>query len=424
MEIGPRAFPPVELTNRPSTTNMSDNESAPTRPRAGTNSVPLMHSLKPGADSAIPIYKFVLTGGPCAGKTTSLDRLSSYFRERGFRVYMVPEASTLLQTGGAYVMDLKASDVLNFQWQILSTQIALEDAFTSLAKDTGCPCVILCDRGAMDGSAYVTAEQWEELKSIHDLDTVTLRDTRYNAVFHLVTAAKGAEAYYSLENNGARSESIEQAIEADDRLCRAWVGHPKFFVFDNSTGFESKMQRLISTAANLTGLPSTVKTAKKYLLRSFPTSWPIHVEEFEVEKVYLSVLPTTDEGTKDYDFVRCRTQYGLPSYGMTTVRYLEDSDEPVHLKRVLSAREYAYAVRHRKDHTRKVIKQRRICFLWHNQSFNIHWYKEPSVIANQGIVHVQASDSDTAVSIPSFLDIECELTKSHPFYSAYNIALE
>ncbi|RHY87702.1 hypothetical protein DYB35_007923 [Aphanomyces astaci] len=323
----------------------------------------MMRSLTPGTESALPIYKFVLTGGPCAGKTTSLDRLSSYFR------------------------DLKATDVLNFQWQILSTQIALEDAFMSLAKDTNCPCVILCDRGAMDGSAYMSPDQWEELKVLHDLDTVTLRDTRYNAVFHLVTAANGAESYYSLENNSTRSETLQQAIDADNRLCHAWVGHPKFF---------SKMQRLISTAANLTGLPSTVKTAKKYLLTSLPPSWPIHVEEFEVEKVYLSVLPTTD---------------GKPQI-------------LVHLKRVLSAREYGYAVRHRKDHTRLVIKQRRICFLWNNQSFNIHWYKEPASIANQGIVHVQASDSETPVSIPDFLDISEELSKSHPYYSAYNIALE
>ncbi|KAF0720680.1 Aste57867_105 [Aphanomyces stellatus] len=401
----------------------SSSPTAETRPRSGTN-VPMMRSLTLGEESTVPIYKFVLTGGPCAGKTTSLDRLSSYFRERGFRVYMVPEASTLLQTGGAWFVDLQEHQIMNFQWQILSTQMALEDAFMSLAKDTGSPCVILCDRGAMDGSAYLTPEQWEDLKSAHDLDTVTLRDTRYNAVFHLVTAAKGAEAYYTLSNNNSRYESVEGAIDADNRLCHAWVGHPKLFVFDNSTSFEAKMQRLIATAANLTGLPSTVKTAKKYLLKSIPTSWPIHVEEFEVEKVYLSVLPTTEQGTKDYDFVRCRTQYGLPSYGMTTVRYLEDSDEPVHLKRVLSAREYAYAVRHRKDLARQVIKQRRICFLWKNQSFNIHWYKEPTTIANQGIVHVQAADINTPVEIPSFLDVECELDRSHAFYSAYNIALE
>lgn len=61
--------------------------------------------------------------------------------------------------------------------------MSLEDSFYSLAQDTGKPCVILCDRGAMDGSAYMTADQWEDLKAEHDLDTVTLRDTCVSCTF-------------------------------------------------------------------------------------------------------------------------------------------------------------------------------------------------------------------------------------------------
>jgi len=30
------------------------------------------------------IYKFVLTGGPCSGKTTALERLQVFLRERGY----------------------------------------------------------------------------------------------------------------------------------------------------------------------------------------------------------------------------------------------------------------------------------------------------------------------------------------------------
>lgn len=41
---------------------------------------PLLSSLQTGQSDIAPIYKFVLTGGPCAGKTTSLDRLSTFFR--------------------------------------------------------------------------------------------------------------------------------------------------------------------------------------------------------------------------------------------------------------------------------------------------------------------------------------------------------
>lgn len=41
---------------------------------------PLLSALRTGQSDIAPIYKFVLTGGPCAGKTTSLDRLSTFFR--------------------------------------------------------------------------------------------------------------------------------------------------------------------------------------------------------------------------------------------------------------------------------------------------------------------------------------------------------
>ena len=71
---------------------------------ANASRPPLLSPLQTGQQDVAPIYKFVLTGGPCAGKTTSLDRLSTFFRDRGFRVYVVPEASTLLQTGGAFFL--------------------------------------------------------------------------------------------------------------------------------------------------------------------------------------------------------------------------------------------------------------------------------------------------------------------------------
>ena len=45
--------------------------------------------------------RFVLTGGPCAGKTTALARLSQFLRSRGFNVFIVPEAATMLWSGGA-----------------------------------------------------------------------------------------------------------------------------------------------------------------------------------------------------------------------------------------------------------------------------------------------------------------------------------
>ena len=97
----------------------------------------------------------------------------------------------------------------------------------------------------------------------------------------------------------------------------------------------------------------------------------------------------------------------------------------VHLKRVLSAREYSYAVRHRNDPTRHIIKQQRVCFLYENQSFQIHVYKEPASIAGLAMLHVQASgDKARDLSIPSFLEIAQELPAKDETYSAYKVSLK
>ena len=106
-------------------------------------------------------------------------------------------------------------------------------------------------------------------------------------------------------------------------------------MIDNSTDFEGKMQRLVNVAAHLCGLPSTTKASRKYLLKNAPdlSNLPLHHEDFEVEKVYLAL--GEDDDTTIYSFVRCRSQHGLPAYGMTTARILPSGEQYV-TKRVYS----------------------------------------------------------------------------------------
>ena len=68
------------------------------------------------------------------------------------------------------------------------------------------------------------------------LDEVEIRDNRYNQVIHMVSAAKGAEAFYTVEDHCVRSEGLEQARERDTKAAEAWVGHPYVDVIDNSSG--------------------------------------------------------------------------------------------------------------------------------------------------------------------------------------------
>lgn len=48
--------------------------------------------------------------------------------------------------------------------------------------------------------------------------TAQIRDNRYDAVIHMVTAADGAEKFYATISGEARYESADQAREKDELL--------------------------------------------------------------------------------------------------------------------------------------------------------------------------------------------------------------
>lgn len=147
------------------------------------------------SESKHPITRVCLTGGPCAGKTTALATLQTVLSQTGFKVLLVPEAATLLMKGGAMIETHKMSfaDAVKFQINIMKMQMTLEDIFIEIALDAGQETIIICDRGVMDGSAYTSEHMWQALLDETGWSTIQLRDKRYEAVLHMVTAADGAE---------------------------------------------------------------------------------------------------------------------------------------------------------------------------------------------------------------------------------------
>ena len=76
--------------------------------------------------------------------------------------------------------------------------------------------------------------------------------------------------------------------KVDARTEAAWLGHPRQILFDNSTDFEAKMDRVMSAASRLVGLPCRPRKLGKFLLTKPPPpldEFPVPTEQFEAEKV-------------------------------------------------------------------------------------------------------------------------------------------
>ncbi len=189
------------------------------------------------------VWKVVLTGGPCAGKSTAMERIQEIFEEQGYDVLIVSEVATDLISGGVSPWACRTN--LDYQKCQMKMQIEKEHVFDRAARYMKKENVlIVCDRGTLDNKAYMTDEEFAEIMDFVNEDPEALIE-EYDGVIHMVTAACGAVKHYTHANNTARTETIEEATDLDDRIKDAWAGHPKHVIIDNSTGFEGKLEKVI-----------------------------------------------------------------------------------------------------------------------------------------------------------------------------------
>lgn len=212
------------------------------------------------------ILNIVITGGPCGGKTTALDEITKLLRSYGYTVYLVNESATELINDGIKPFGDYKMELLDFQSLLLDVQIFKED----IRRKAALMCkndkvAILYDRGILDNRSYITNEEFQEL-----LDERNIKETdilsRYDMVFHLVTAAIGKEEYYTKSNNKARTESIEQAREQDHKTMESWKNHPSLYIINNDTLFDEKIEKVKNFVRTYLG-EAEVVNHERYLIQ-------------------------------------------------------------------------------------------------------------------------------------------------------------
>lgn len=148
---------------------------------------------------------------------------------------VVPEIPTLLVKSGAMIkMDrFTSANRIEFQRLLMRAAMQLEDHFTKLAAMNGAPGIIICDRGTMDPRAYISDEEFNTVLEEERWNYTTIRDKRYDEVIFMVTAAKGAEKFYTLQGNVARHEGLEIAQKLDENTLNGWAQHPRLNIVPN-----------------------------------------------------------------------------------------------------------------------------------------------------------------------------------------------
>ena len=356
------------------------------------------------------IKRIVFTGGPCSGKTTFTSRAQQVFGERGYRVIIDNESATDLISGG---ISPATMGMYEFQKYCIDLQLKKEELCYKAAEEiSGEKVLIFIDRGILDDRAYVSDEEFEQIIGGFGMKSSELND-RYDLVVHLVTAAKGKEEAYTLSNNAARYESIEQARLMDDRALEAWEDHPNRRIIGNENEFEVKMIKAIQSVFEYLGESKPVERFKKYLIEVDEQLLQHLAQEdnymtFHIIQHYLH----SENGSERR--IRSRQSEGVTMYTYSEANYLSNN-ERIKRDRVLTQRQYNDYFR-QIDPDLNVLDKTRYSFIWKNLFYKLDVF---AFDTSKGILSVDVPADDSPIVIPDYVRVIKDVTDDINYKNYY-----
>ena len=306
------------------------------------------------------VTKIVVTGGPCSGRTTAMNALEKAFSKLGYYVLFTERPGDSMRRNRA-TPEMLGSDK-NFERMRLQLQQAEESIYEADAHYLPHRKILLiCDGGTMDGKALLEDAEFEDSLAGEGWNVVDPRDS-YDGVFHLVTAAKGARGYYHGEHTPGEAEKI------DDGIIAAWTGHPHFRVIGNETGFDEKIDRLVSEVSSYLGVPEPMEIKRRYLIGYPDIAWlesNPHCRPVEITQTYLRCADGEELR------IRRRGEGGVYKYFETSKRDLT-ADRRIEVERRLTREEYDKLLSSAEEPL--TLTKTRYCLTYKNQSLEIDVY--------------------------------------------------
>lgn len=356
------------------------------------------------------VHAIALTGGPCGGKSTCLSVLEQELTNKGYKVFIIEEMATNVIKSGA---NPNTIGLMEFQKMLIQLQWERNHVYDEMAAKLayeGNDVLLIYDRGIPDCKGFITDEQYIEILNELALNETHVMDY-YDAVFHLVTAADGAPEAYTCENNSARTETPEQAIERDKMCMRAWTGHSHLRVVDNKDKtFKQKVDKLLEEVYSLLGVPVPVEIERKYLIK-MPNVEELHRRyDCTTVDIIQTYLVEKEKGVERR--VRQRGVNGNYTFYYTEKQKVNETTRTEH-ERKISESEYLELLMEA-DTSLHQIKKQRTCFISNGTYFEMDIYPFWNDKAILEVEVTKETDLNT-IDIPKELEIIKDVTKDERY---------
>lgn len=295
------------------------------------------------------IIKIALTGGPCSGKTSIVERLAAEFYSDDRDVFICPESAYEVIANGGSREDYLAFETLVAKKQLENETEILKKAEESEKNEV----VVFYDRGITDCFSYVDdREALAENIGINIIDSWA----RYDALIVLQTAPESE--YIS---TCARIEDYQTALKFEQKLLGVTVGHSHLRYVKNQTNFEEKYQ---SVKAEINSILSGYEIEKKFLIEYPDLALLQKYKPFkaEISQTYLLCAVGSHR-------IRKRGVNGMFTY-FETLKIRVTGSCAEETEDVISKAQYDELMKNADPNKSTIVKDR-YCFLYDGQYFEL-----------------------------------------------------
>lgn len=295
------------------------------------------------------ITKIALTGGPCSGKTSIVERLAAEFYSDDRDVFICPESAYEVIANGGSRDDYFCFETLVAKKQLENEAEILKKAEESEKNEV----VIFYDRALTDCFGYVDdKDKFAENIGINIIDSWA----RYDALIVLQTAPESE--YVS---TCARIEDYQAALKFEQKLLGVTVGHSHLRYVKNQTNFEEKYQ---SVKAEINSILSGYEIEKKFLIEypDLASLQKYRPFKAEISQTYLLCAVGSHR-------IRKRGTNGIFTY-FETLKIRVTGSCAEETEDVISKAQYDELMKNADPNKSTIVKDR-YCFLYDGQYFEL-----------------------------------------------------
>lgn len=295
------------------------------------------------------ITKIALTGGPCSGKTSIVERLAAEFYSDDRDVFICPESAYEVIANGVSREDYLAFETIVAKKQLENEAEILKKAEQSEKNEV----VIIYDRGITDCFSYV-----DDSDALAENIGVNIVDSwaRYDALIVMETAPESE--YFS---TSARIETYDEALEYQKKLLAVTVGHAHLRFIKNESTFEEKYQ---SVKAEINSILSGYEIEKKFLIEypDLASLQKYRPFKAEISQTYLLCAVGSHR-------IRKRGTNGIFTY-FETLKIRVTGSCAEETEDVISKAQYDELMKNADPNKSTIVKDR-YCFLYDGQYFEL-----------------------------------------------------